>query len=77
MTLEREAGVTYCSYSKQIDFFRKIILKGDFEEAVKFLRTFEYRIEEQEFKKAVLEIYRQKLYELIDNPDEGQLRTLF
>ena len=44
---------------------RKILLKGDFTEAAKFLATFESKLDEKDYKKIILELYRQKLYELI------------
>jgi hypothetical protein len=52
-----------------VDFFRKILLKGDFNEAVTFVLTFENRIEEKDLRRIVLDLYKQKLYELIEEPD--------
>jgi hypothetical protein len=53
------------------------MLKGDFNEAVTFLLTFENRIEESQLKKIVFDIYKQKLCELIENPNEEELKNLF
>lgn len=57
------------AYSKEIDFFRKVVLRGDFNEALKFMATFEFRLEEQDYRRTCLELLKQKLYELIDNPN--------
>lgn len=64
-------------YPKEIEFFKKILLKGDFNEAVQFIWTFEQKIPGATLKKLTLEIYKQKLYELLENPDEVELRNLF
>ena len=53
------------------------MLKGDFQEAVTFLNTFENRIEETQFKRIMFEVYKQKLCELIENPNEEELKNLF
>lgn len=53
------------------------MLKGDFTEAVTFLTTFENRIEENQFKRIVIDVYKQKLCELIENPNEEELKNLF
>lgn len=60
--------VSLSTYSKEVEFFRKIILKGDFDEAVIFVLTFENRIDEKDLKHIILDLYRQKLYELIEDP---------
>jgi hypothetical protein len=60
--------VSLSTYSKEVEFFRKIILKGDFDEAVTFVLTFENRIDEKDLKRIILDLYRQKLYELIEDP---------
>ena len=60
--------VSLSTYSKEVEFFRKIILKGDFDEAVTFVLTFENRIDEKDLKHIILDLYRQKLYELIEDP---------
>jgi hypothetical protein len=60
--------VSLSTYSKEVEFFRKIILKGDFDEAVIFVLTFENRIDEKDLKRIILDLYRQKLYELIEDP---------
>jgi hypothetical protein len=53
------------------------MLKGDFSEAINFVLTFENRIDEKDLRKIILDIYRQKLYELIENPNEDELRKIF
>ena len=62
--------VSLSTFSKEVEFFRKIVLKGDFDEAIKFVLTFENRIDEKDFKRIILDLYRQKLYELIEEPQE-------
>lgn len=58
-------------YPKQIEFLKKILLKGHFNEAVQFIWTFEQKIPNKTLKKLTLEIYKQKLYELLENPNEN------
>lgn len=45
------------------------MLRGDFNEAINFILTFENRMEEKDIKKIIMNIYHQKLYELIENPN--------
>lgn len=52
-------------------------MRGDFNEAVQFLWTFEQKIPNATLRKLTLEIYKQKLYELLENPEELELRNLF
>lgn len=52
-------------YPKEIEFLRKILMRGDFNDAVQFLWTFEQKIPNATLKKLTLEIYKQKLYELL------------
>lgn len=65
------------SYSREIEFFKKILLRGDFPEALTFIATFENRVDEKDYRKILLDLHRQKLYELIENPNEEELRALF
>lgn len=53
------------------------MLKGDFNEAINFILTFENRIDDRDLKKIVMDVYRQKLYELIENPNEEELKKIF
>lgn len=53
------------------------MIKGDFHEAINFILTFENRIDDKDLKKIVLDIYKEKLYELIENPDEDELKSIF
>lgn len=58
-------------------FFKKILLKGDFAEAIQFIQNFEHRLDANLIKKLILKIYKQKLFELLENPVENELRNLF
>jgi hypothetical protein len=69
--------VKLVSYSREIEFFKKILLRGDFPEALTFIATFENRVDEKDYRKILLDLHRQKLYELIENPNEEELRALF
>lgn len=53
------------------------MLKGDFNEAINFILTFENRIDDRDLKKIVMDVYRQKLYELIENPNEEEIKKIF
>lgn len=44
-------------------------MKGDFSKAVDFLFTFDRKIPEDHLQVFSLELYKQKLYELLENPD--------
>lgn len=52
-------------------------MKGDFPEAIQFLKTFEQKIDAVTIRKFTLLIYKQKLYELLEDPEEAELRNLF
>lgn len=65
------------SYSREIEFFRRVMLGGGFREAVSFVQTFENRLSREDMRRIIVEIYRQKLFELIEEPDEEELRELF
>lgn len=52
-------------------------MKGDFSKAVQFLWTFDKKFSEDTLQAFTLELYTQKLYELLEDPDEAELRVLF
>lgn len=63
-------------YSKEIAFIRKVLLEGDFKTVVKCLQPFENRLDPKEFSAIMFCIHRQRLFELVEEPDEIELREL-
>lgn len=64
-------------YPKEIEFVRNVLLKGHFREAAQFLEAFENKLPLAQLKQLTLKLYKQKLYELLEDPNKNDLQDLF
>lgn len=68
--------MTLESYSKEIAIIRRVMLEGDFTTVRSFLQPFESRLDVRDFRAIMFRIHRQRLFELVEEPDEIELREL-
>lgn len=64
------------AYSKEIAFIRRVMLEGDFAAVVGCLQPFQSKLSPKEFEAIMFRIHRQRLFELVEEPDEIELREL-
>jgi hypothetical protein len=76
MQLEKDCGTNYERYPKEIEFFRRVLIEGNFPEAINFIMAFESKLSERDYRRIMLEIFKQRLFELVENPNEEELREL-